>query len=57
MVGPSDGGFGFDQSKKYTKIENIDQVCVQCQAGTHDKCVAKLDLSKSCECERCIEFG
>lgn len=57
MVGPRDGGFGFDQSKKYTEVENIDQVCVQCQAGAHDKCIAKLDQSKSCECERCIEFG
>ena len=23
MVGPQDGGFGFDQSKKYTEVENI----------------------------------
>ena len=26
MVGPQDGGFGFDQSKKYTAIENIDEI-------------------------------
>ena len=25
MVGPQDGGFGFDQSKKYTKVENIEK--------------------------------
>jgi len=30
MVGPKDGGFGFDQSKKYTEVENLDEVCVQC---------------------------
>jgi len=22
MVGPQDGGFGFDQSKKYTSVDN-----------------------------------
>ena len=27
MVGPQDGGFGFDQSKKYTEVENIEEVC------------------------------
>ena len=26
MVGPQDGGFGFDQSKKYTTIENIEKM-------------------------------
>jgi len=30
MVGPQDGGFGFDQSKKYTSVENIEQVCEHC---------------------------
>ena len=33
MVGPQDGGFGFDQSKKYTNVENLDKICVQCQDG------------------------
>ena len=28
MVGPQDGGFGFDQSKKYTSVDNIEKVCV-----------------------------
>ncbi len=41
MVGPQDGGFGFDQSKKYTTVDNIDEVCVQCQAGQHKKCLKK----------------
>ena len=35
MVGPQDGGFGFDQSKKYTSVDNLDKICVQCQAGQH----------------------
>ena len=39
MVGPQDGGFGFDQSKKYTSVENIEEICVQCQAGQHKKCL------------------
>jgi len=30
MVGPEDGGFGFDQSKKYTEVENkINKLCQQ----------------------------
>ena len=37
MVGPQDGGFGFDQSKKYTSVDNLEKVCVQCQAGQHKK--------------------
>ncbi len=57
MVGPQDGGFGFDQSKKYTNVENLDQVCVQCQAGQHKKCLAKSKQQKSCECEHCIIYG
>jgi hypothetical protein len=57
MVGPQDGGFGFDQSKKYSSIENIEQVCVQCQAGQHAKCLAKSKQIPSCECEHCIVFG
>lgn len=57
MVGPKDGGFGFDQSKKYSTVDNIDKVCVQCQAGAHGKCLAKTDPGTECDCERCIEFG
>jgi hypothetical protein len=57
MVGPKDGGFGFDQSKKYSSVENIDQVCVQCQAGQHNKCLAKNKQQTSCECEYCIING
>ncbi len=57
MVGPRDGGFGFDQSKKYSEIENLDQVCVQCQAGQHKKCLAKTNQVKTCECEYCIING
>ena len=25
MVGPQDGGFGFDQSKKYTSVDNLEK--------------------------------
>jgi len=57
MVGPQDGGFGFDQTKKYTEIENIEQICAQCQAGQHKKCLAKSGEQKSCECELCMTFG
>ena len=57
MVGPEDGGFGFDQSKKYSEVENVDEICVQCQAGQHKKCLAKLKQQKSCECEYCIING
>jgi len=41
MVGPKDGGFGFDQSKKYSSVDNIEQVCVQCQAGQHPQMPCK----------------
>ncbi len=57
MVGPQDGGFGFDQSKKYSIVDNIEQVCVQCQAGQHAKCLAKSNQIPSCECEQCLIFG
>ena len=57
MVGPQDGGFGFDQSKKYSEVENLDQVCVQCQAGQHKNCLAKAKKQPSCECEYCIIYG
>jgi hypothetical protein len=46
MVGPQDGGFGFDQSKKYTEVDNIEEVCVQCQAGQHKKCLKKSKRTK-----------
>jgi hypothetical protein len=57
MVGPQDGGFGFDQSKKYSEVENLEQICVQCQAGQHAKCLAKAKTIPSCECEQCMIFG
>jgi hypothetical protein len=57
MVGPQDGGFGFDQSKKYTTVENLEDVCVQCQAGQHKKCLAKSKQQKNCECEHCMIYG
>ena len=49
MVGPQDGGFGFDQSKKYTSVDNIEKVCVQCQAGQHKNCLAKAKKIPSCD--------
>ncbi len=57
MVGPEDGGFGFDQSKKYSKIDNLGQICIQCQAGQHKNCLAKSKQLQSCECEYCIIYG
>ena len=56
MVGPQDGGFGFDQSRKYTNVDNIDEICVQCQAGQHKRCFAR-DSTESCECEHCLIYG
>lgn len=57
MVGPQDGGFGFDQSKKYSQLKDSEQICVQCQAGQHKKCLAKSKQIPNCECEHCITFG
>ena len=57
MVGPKDGGFGFDQSKKYSKVENLEKICVQCQAGQHKKCLAKTKQVSNCDCEYCIIYG
>ncbi len=57
MVGPKDGGFGFDQSKKYSSVENLEKICVQCQAGQHKKCLAKNNQQPSCDCEYCIIHG
>ena len=55
MVGPQDGGFGFDGAKKYSTLENSNTICVQCQAGQHAKCIAKNDDSDAiCDCERCL---
>lgn len=55
MVGPQDGGFGFDQSRRYTSIDNMDEICVQCQAGQHRKCLRTPE--NECECEHCIIYG
>lgn len=57
MVGPEDGGFGFDQSKKYSTVENLEKICVQCQAGQHKRCLAKTKQQPSCDCEYCIIYG
>ena len=59
MVGPRDGGFGFDRSRKYSSVDSLDEVCVQCQAGQHARCLARDgdDGRDSCECEQCIVFG
>jgi len=43
--------------KKYTTVENIEEVCVQCQAGQHKNCLAKSKQQDSCECELCIING
>jgi len=57
MVGPKDGGFGFDGAPKYSKLENADKVCVQCLAGNHTKCLEKSKQQDQCDCERCMTFG
>ncbi len=57
MVGPQDGGFGFDQSRKYSSVDNIDKICIQCQAGQHKRCLNRADKTVTCECEQCIIFG
>ena len=57
MVGPENGGFGFDQSKKYSTVENLEKICVQCQAGQHKRCLAKTKQQPSCDCEYCIIYG
>ena len=57
MVGPQDGGFGFDQSKKYTSVDNLEEICVQCQAGQHKNCLKKAKKQDVCECEHCMIYG
>ena len=54
MVGPKDGGFGFDGAPKYSKLDDKNTICVQCQAGQHANCLAKDDLSALCDCELCL---
>ncbi|MDE1863048.1 MAG: hypothetical protein KGI33_09065 [Thaumarchaeota archaeon] len=54
MVGPRDGGFGFDGGKKYSSLDNAGAICVQCQAGQHSKCLARSDNNTSCDCEKCL---
>ncbi|MDE1725084.1 MAG: hypothetical protein KGH76_04210 [Thaumarchaeota archaeon] len=54
MVGPQDGGFGFDGAPKYTEFEGKNSTCVQCQAGQHSKCLAKNDTATTCDYEICL---
>ena len=54
MVGPKDGGFGFDGAPKYTDLEGKNTICVQCQAGQHLKCHAKDNPDILCDCELCL---
>ena len=54
MVGPKDGGFGFDGAPKYSELEGKNVICVQCQAGQHDKCLAKNNPDILCDCELCL---
>lgn len=53
MVGPKDGGFGFDGAPKYSEL-NKNGICVQCQAGQHGKCLAKNNPDILCDCELCL---
>jgi hypothetical protein len=54
MVGPKDGGFGFDGAPKYSELEGKNTICVQCQAGQHSKCLAKNNSEILCDCELCL---
>ncbi len=54
MVGPKDGGFGFNGSSKYSELEGKNAICVQCQAGQHGKCLAKNKPEILCDCELCL---
>jgi len=53
VVGPKDGGFGFDQSKKYSQVDNLEEICIQCQQ-TAWKMPSKIKEIQNCECEHCI---
>lgn len=54
MVGPKNGGFGFDGAPKYSELEDKNVICVQCQAGQHGKCLAKNNPNILCNCELCL---
>lgn len=54
MVGPQDGGFGFDGAPKYSTLDDKIVICVQCQAGQHGKCLAKDNPETLCDCELCL---
>jgi len=54
MVGPRDGGFGFDGAPKYSNLEDKNTICVQCQAGQHGNCLAKTNSETLCDCELCL---
>ena len=54
MVGPQDGGFGFDGAPKYSTLDDKITICVQCQAGQHSQCLAKNNSMILCDCELCI---
>ena len=54
MVGPRDGGFGFDGAPKYSKLEGKNTICIQCQAGQHGNCLAKNNQDTLCDCELCL---
>ena len=57
MIGTQDGGFKWKKKKKYTSVENLEEICVQCQAGQHKKCLKKTKEQDNCECEHCIIYG
>ena len=50
-------GLDLINQKKYSSVDNLDKICVQCQAGQHKKCLAKSKEVPSCDCEHCIVFG
>lgn len=54
MVGPQDGGFGFDGAPKYSELKDKNTLCVQCQAGQHGNCFAKHNPDTICDCELCL---
>ena len=43
--------------KNIQVLRNLEEICVQCQAGQHKKCLKKAKQQDDCECEHCIIYG
>ena len=38
-------------------LDNLEKICVQCQAGQHKKCLFKSKEQPECDCEHCLIYG